>query len=85
MSERLVTTSANAATPPPRDGWTDALAEAAEVRDATAKQRYELLANACNAVFQLLHAQREEILAYQEPLSAQTLELIEQARTHQAP
>jgi hypothetical protein len=68
--------------PKPRDGWADALAEAAELRGATAMERHELLAAACEAVFEILssHERQEDFLAYQEPLSAETQALIRRAR-----
>jgi hypothetical protein len=68
--------------PKPRDGWADALVEAAELRGATPGQRYELLSAACEAVFEILsaHERREEFLEYQEPLSAESQALIRRAR-----
>jgi hypothetical protein len=71
-----------AVTPPPRDSWADALTEAREIRGLTAQQRYDLLASACAAVFEILdgHPRREEILAFQEPRAADTRAIIERAR-----
>jgi hypothetical protein len=77
-----VTTLSSVPTPPPRDGWADALAEAAEVRDASFQRRYEILEAACRAVFEILerHPEREAILAYQEPLPEASRTALEQAR-----
>jgi hypothetical protein len=87
LSDSLLAAQRAAVTPPPRDGWADALAEAREVSGLTAPQRFQLLASACSAVFAILehHPRRDEILGYQEPLSKETRALIERARRIEAP
>jgi hypothetical protein len=71
-----------APTPPPRDGWADALDEARELEGASFEERYALLRGACELVFEILsgHPRREQILAYQEPLPPESLALIERAK-----
>jgi hypothetical protein len=68
-----------AKTPPPRDSWADALEEAEPWRDATPEQHYAGLEQACALAFAVLegHPRRDEFLAWQDPLPADSIALIE--------
>jgi hypothetical protein len=63
----------------PRDGWQDALDEAAEWRDASPAEHYRGLADACALAFAILdgHPRRKEFLDWQDPLPEESVALIE--------
>ncbi len=69
--------------PAPRDGFADALQEAAEIAEASLDERYALFEAACALVFEMLvnHPNREEILSQRDPLLPDHAERFERART----
>lgn len=68
--------------PPPRDGFADACAEAAELEGLSFEERFQLLDDACAAVFQILehHPDRQQILDYRDPLPADAEAVFARAR-----
>ncbi|MBI2376473.1 MAG: hypothetical protein HYV07_20935 [Deltaproteobacteria bacterium] len=68
--------------PPPRDGFADALDEARDFAWATPRDHLEVLRALCRAAYEQLESNpnRDAILAYQDPLPAESLRLIEELK-----
>ena len=74
-------------TPPPHDSWADAVLEAGPYQGATFEAHYEAFVEACRLAFKILdnRPDREQVLAYREPLPGHALATLQRLRTLRKP